>query len=130
MRYLLDTNAIIALFKGNKLFLDRLRSHQVWDFGVSSIVMHELLYGAYKSQRRAQNIERVNRLQFPFVDFRLDDAHWAGKLRAQLAMDGMPIGAYDVLLAGQAVARDLTLITNNTREFQRINSLKIEDWAI
>jgi tRNA(fMet)-specific endonuclease VapC len=129
MRYLFDTNAIIALFKGNKLFLDRMCSHRVMDFGISSIVLHELFYGAHKSQRTLQNLERINKLQFPVVEFRFNDAQWAGKLRARLAENGIPIGPYDILIAGQAVARELSLITNNTREFIRINELHVEDWT-
>ncbi|MFP4128339.1 MAG: type II toxin-antitoxin system VapC family toxin [Desulfonatronovibrio sp.] len=126
----MDTNTIIALFKGNKLFLDRLRSHQVRDFGIPSIVVHELFYGAYKSQRQSDNIERVGKLQFEIVHFTLNDARWAGELRAQLARKGIPIGPYDILIAGQAVSRNLTLITNNTREFQRVKELRIEDWTV
>lgn len=130
MKYLLDTNTIIALFKGNKLFVDRLRSHHVRDFGISSIVVHELLYGAYKSQRQSENLERVAKLQFEVVNFTLNDARWAGSLRAQLAKNGLPIGSYDILIAGQAVSRNLTLLSNNIREFQRIEELKIEDWTV
>jgi tRNA(fMet)-specific endonuclease VapC len=99
------------------------------DFGISSIVLHELFYGAHKSQRTLQNLERINKLQFPVVEFRFNDAQWAGKLRARLAENGIPIGPYDILIAGQAVARELSLITNNTREFIRINELHVEDWT-
>ncbi|WP_232300447.1 type II toxin-antitoxin system VapC family toxin [Desulfonatronovibrio magnus] len=126
----MDTNTIIALFKGNKLFLDRLRSHHVMDFGISSVVVHELFYGAYKSQRQSENLQRVDNLQFEIVHFISNDARWAGKLRAKLARNGTPIGPYDILIAGQAVSRNLILLTNNTREFQRVEELKIEDWTI
>lgn len=128
MRFLLDTNAVIALLRGHTGFLERLRGHEPGDFGLSAIVAHELLYRAYKSQRRAENLARVDGLRFEILSFDGDDARAAGEIRAQLAASGTPIGAYDVLIAGQARARGLTLITHNTGEFQRVQGLQIEDW--
>ena len=93
-----------------------------------AIVAHELFYGAYKAQRRAQNLARVEALQFQVVEFDREDARQAGEIRAQLAASGTPIGPYDVLIAGQALARGLTLVTHNTREFERIPGLTCEDW--
>ena len=130
MKFLLDSNAIIALLKGHPAFLARLRQHQPQDFGVPSIVMHELYYGAYKGQRRVENLERVDALQFEVLEFDREDARQAGELRAQLAAAGTPIGPYDVMIAGQAVARSLILVTHNIREFQRIPGLTLEDWEI
>uniref|UniRef100_UPI00325BD26F PIN domain-containing protein n=2 Tax=Pseudomonadota TaxID=1224 RepID=UPI00325BD26F len=71
---------------------------------ISAIVAHELFYGAYKSQRAVQNVGLVESLQFPALEFDLDDARHAGALRAKLARAGSPIGPYDVLVAGQALA--------------------------
>lgn len=67
-------------------------------------------------------------LKFPVLDFDRDDARQAGVIRAELSTRGMPIGPYDVLIAGQAVARDLTLVTRNTREFSRVPGLRLADW--
>jgi tRNA(fMet)-specific endonuclease VapC len=128
VKFLLDSNAVIALMKGHSGFLTRLRRHQPRDFGISAIVAHELFYGAYKGQRTAENLARVDALQFEVLDFDREDARQAGELRARLAAAGTPIGAYDVLIAGQALARDLTLVTHNTGEFQRVSGLHIEDW--
>ncbi|MEI7610517.1 MAG: type II toxin-antitoxin system VapC family toxin [Rhodospirillaceae bacterium] len=128
MRFLLDTNAVIALLKGHPGFLSRLRQHQPRDFGIPSIVAHELFYGAYKGQRTAGNLARVDALQFEVLDFDREDARQAGDLRARLAAAGTPIGPYDVLIAGQALARSMTLVTHNTREFQRVPGLCTEDW--
>lgn len=128
MKFLLDSNAVIALMKGHSGFLTRLRQHQPRDFGIPAIVAHELFYGAYKGQRTAENLARVDALQFEVLDFDREDARQAGELRAQLAAAGTPIGAYDVLIAGQALARGLTLVTHNTGEFQRVPGLRIEDW--
>jgi tRNA(fMet)-specific endonuclease VapC len=128
MKYLLDTNVVIAILKGVPSVLSRLRDHLPGDFGLPSIVAHELYYGAYKSQRPAANVARVEALQFEIVPFDAEDAQHAGEIRAQLAAAGTPIGPYDALIAGQARARDLVLITHNIREFARVNELHVEDW--
>ena len=128
MKFLLDSNAVIALMKGHSGFLTRLRQHQPRDFGISAIVAHELFYGAYRGQRTAENLARVDALQFEVLDFDREDARQAGELRARLAAAGTPIGAYDVLIAGQALARALTLVTHNIGEFQRVPELRVEDW--
>lgn len=129
MRYLLDTNAIIALLNDTTSpIARRVRRHAPRDFGVSAVVVHELYYGAFKSQRVEQNVARVDALQFSVLEFDEEDARQAGQIRAQLASKGTPIGPYDVLIAGQARARELTLVTHNTSEFQRVPGLKVEDW--
>jgi tRNA(fMet)-specific endonuclease VapC len=92
------------------------------------MVMHELYFGAFKSRRVEQNVSFLQALDFEIVDFQLQDAITAGEIRATLATRGTPIGPFDLLIAGQAMARDLTLITNNLREFNRIDQLRIEDW--
>lgn len=130
MKFLLDTNAVIALMKGNASLLSRLKAHRPTDFGLPAIVMHELFYGAYKSQRVEANIERVEALRFEVLDFDGEDARCAGLVRAQLAAAGVPIGPYDVLIAGQAMARELTLISRNLGEFSRVRGLLVEDWEI
>ncbi len=128
MKYLLDSNAVIALLKGHASFLARVRQHQPQDFSISAIVAHELFLGAYKGRRTAENLARIQALRFEVLDFDLEDARHAGELRATLAAAGAPIGPYDVLIAGQAMARGLTLITHNTREFRRVTEIRVEDW--
>lgn len=128
MKYLLDSNAVIALMKGHAGFATNIRKHRPQDFAIPAIVAHELFYGAYKGQRVADNLARVDALQFEMLGFDREDARRAGEIRARLASLGTPIGAYDVLIAGQAVARDLILITRNVREFQRVQQLRFEDW--
>jgi tRNA(fMet)-specific endonuclease VapC len=129
MRYLLDANAIIALLNDTTSpIARRVRRHAPRDFGLSAVVVHELYYGAFKSQRVEQNVARVDALQFSVLEFDEDDARHAGQIRAHLASKGTPIGPYGVLIAGQARARELTLVTHNTREFRRVPGLKVEDW--
>ena len=130
MRYLLDANAIIALLNDTTSpIAKRVRRHAPRDFGVSAVVIHELYYGAFKRQRVERNVARVDALRFSVLEFDEEDARQAGQIRADLASKGTPIGPYDVLIAGQARARELTLVTHNTAEFTRVQGLKVEDWS-
>ena len=126
--YLLDTNAVIAALKGHAGVLAHIRSRAPQDVAISSVVAHELYYGAFRSARMQENLARVDALQFPVLEFDRDDARSAGEIRAGLAAIGSPIGPYDVLIAGQALSRSLILVTRNGREFSRIGELKIENW--
>lgn len=129
MRYLLDSNAVISLLNDPAgRVSQRARQHKPADFGLSSIVMHELYFGACKSQRRDRNLALVDGLRFEVVAFDREDARHAGEIRAVLTGQGMPIGGYDVLIAGQARARTLTLVTRNLREFRRVEGLNVENW--
>jgi tRNA(fMet)-specific endonuclease VapC len=129
MKYLLDANAVIALLNDTKSkTARRARRHKPGDVGISAIVAHELYYGAYRSQRMARNVALIDSLQFEVLEFDQEDARQAGEIRALLALRGTPIGPYDVLIAGQAKARRLTLVTRNTAEFARVQDLRIEDW--
>jgi len=129
MAYLLDTNAVIVLLNDttSKTAL-RARRENPGDVAISVIVIHELYYGAFRSRRVAQNAAVIDALQFVVLDFDKEDARQAGEVRALLASRETPIGAYDVLIAGQAVERNLILVTHNTREFGRVPGLRIEDW--
>jgi tRNA(fMet)-specific endonuclease VapC len=128
VKYLPDTNAFIAILKADPKMLERLQKHSPSDFGMPSIVRFELLYGAYKSQRVEANVARVEAFPFEVLEFDPEDAAEAGQIRAQLSLQGTPIGPYDVLIAGQARARGLMLITHNTKEFKRVPGLRVEDW--
>jgi len=129
MRYLLDTNAAIGLLNdATSRLARRARQQSPAEISVSAIVAHELFYGAFKSQRAVNNVALVDSLQFAVVPFDKDDARHAGEVRALLASKGTPIGPYDVLIAGQAKARGLILITHNTAEFKRVPGLRFEDW--
>ena len=129
MRYLLDTNAVIALANQiNPHLSRRVRRLQTDDIAIPAVVMHEIYFGAYRSGRQAQNLAVADALQFDVVEFNNDDARQAGEIRAFLAAQGTPIGPYDVLIAGQAVARNAILVTRNTREFARVPRLRVENW--
>ena len=128
MTYLLDSNAVIAFQKGDRgmeAFLRNLGREQAF---ISSVILHELYFGAFKSSRIEDNLRNIRDLPFQSFDFAGEDARLAARIRDDLRRRGMPIGPYDMLIAGQALARDLTLVTRNAREFARVEGLRVEDW--
>jgi len=133
--YLLDTNACIALIDGTQVNVRRRFQRAVARERVvllSSIVAFELWYGFAKSPRKESNAQRLTTFfagPLGWTLFDEDDARAAGAVRAELEARGKPIGAYDVLLAGQARRRGATLVTSNTKEFARVQGLTWEDWA-
>jgi tRNA(fMet)-specific endonuclease VapC len=133
--YLLDTNACIALINGTEPAVRRKFRRAVGKNSVmllSSIVAFELWYGVGKSQRKESNTQRLEAFfagPLEWAQFDEDDARETGSVRAELESAGRPIGAYDVLLAGQARRRGATLVTSNAREFRRVRGLKWQDWA-
>lgn len=130
---LLDTNAVIALVTSrSEALLERVGAAEPGSLGVSSVVAHELYFGAYRSEKVAFNLETLRLLfaDLTILDFDREDGRVAGEIRADLKRRGTPIGPFDVLIAGQAKARNLTLITNNTGEFSRVPGLRIEDWTL
>jgi tRNA(fMet)-specific endonuclease VapC len=127
MRFLLDTNAIIAMHK-HQSFRTKLQQYHVADVGISVITQYELYYGAFNGspQHLANNLLRIEKIPFTVLAFTPDDAKQAANIRA--AAKNQPIGAYDILIAAQALERNLILVTHNTREFVRVPHLRLEDW--
>ena len=131
MRYLLDANAVIDLLDdASSKLAKRTRRENQNDVAVSAVVVHELFYGAFRSRKPVDNVALIDALEFNILEFDREDARQSGEIRAFLSAKGMSIGPYDVLIAGQAVARNLILITHNTREFERVPRLRIEDWHL
>lgn len=130
MRYLLDTNVCIALLNRSDAVLEaRVRRHPVADIGLPAPAAYELYYGAFKSRRQNENLAGLDRIGLEIVPFDASDARSAGAVRAGLERVGRPIGPYDILIAGQARARGLVLVTGNVREFARVVGLDCEDWS-
>lgn len=131
MRYLLDTNACIRLLKGTSAPLAaRLRAHPPSEVCLCSVVKAELLYGARRSARAADNLRLLERFFATFASLPFDDAcaEQYGQLRSEIEARGTPIGPNDLLIAALARAHGLTLVTHNTGEFSRVMGLKIENW--
>jgi tRNA(fMet)-specific endonuclease VapC len=135
MNYLLDTNAVVALLRDRPATVrERYRkaTSSGDGFALSSVVLFELWYGVAKSSQVAENTERLRVLlagDLDLLDFDDEDAKTAGHVRAALEQAGNPIGAYDVLIAAQALRRGLTVVTANTSEFGRVTGLSWQDWT-
>jgi tRNA(fMet)-specific endonuclease VapC len=128
MKMMLDTNVVIAVAGRRRQVVEQLRRYDPVEICVSALVMHELYFGAYKGQRAGRNLAEIDAYSFQVLAFDLNDARRAGEIRARLDALGLRIGPYDVLIAGQALARGLTLVTRNTRAFARVEGLSLEDW--
>ncbi len=132
MKVLLDTNICIYLIKQKPAeVLQKFVTYNVGDVGVSSITVAELQYGAQKSQRPADNEHALEQFVAPLMvlDFDYEAAKTYGRIRAVLERQGTPIGALDMLIAAHALSLDVTLVTNNEREFARVPGLTIDNWV-
>jgi tRNA(fMet)-specific endonuclease VapC len=132
MRYLLDTNICIYIAKQKPhSVLARLQQLKPGDVGMSIITFLELVYGAWKSQHREANLMRIEGLErlIPVLPLDASAAGRYGQVRTELERKGSPIGAYDLLIAAHALTLGLALVTNNVREFRRVQNLMVENWA-
>ena len=128
--YVIDTNTLIYFFKGIGSVPDKFLEVSPKDIGIPSVVLYELEYGIAKStsprKRQAQLKELCSLVQIlPFDD---EAAKWSASVRSSLEKKGNPIGSYDVLIAGTALANKGVLVTNNTKEFTRVPKLKLDNW--
>ncbi|QSV45292.1 type II toxin-antitoxin system tRNA(fMet)-specific endonuclease VapC [Geobacter benzoatilyticus] len=133
MKLLLDTNICIYIIKQQPAtVLNHFLEYQIGDIGISSITLSELRYGVAKSAHREKNAKALDEFVIPLEVVSYDEsaAHAYGNIRATLEKAGTPIGSMDMLIAAHAVSLGIPLITNNTREFQRVPSLKIIDWTV
>ncbi len=133
MIYLLDTNTCIQYLTGrNSHVAKRLKIQKRSDIVLCDIVKLELYYGAYKSQRQQRNLEVLEEFFQEFVSLPFDGniAKICGQIRAQLSALGTPIGPLDLQIAAIALSHHLILVTHNTKEFSRVNNLKLEDWEV
>lgn len=127
--YVLDTNTLIYFFKGMGHVHERLLSVSPKNIGIPSIVVYELEFGIAKStspQKRQKQLKELVSLVniLPFGEL---EAKTSAKIRANLEKQGAPIGHYDTLIAGTALAVNGLLITNNTKEFERVSHLRLEN---
>ncbi|HOE40700.1 MAG TPA: type II toxin-antitoxin system VapC family toxin [Rhodoferax sp.] len=130
MKYLLDTDTLIYTFKRAGNCLARLSQQPDADLAVSCINLFELEFGMVKSNNHTL-MERYLReicSRYTVLDFDHAAARQGGLVRAHLQSLGTPIGPYDVQVAGVALSRRLTLVTRNTREFDRVPDLRVENW--
>ncbi len=130
--YLLDTNICIYLMKKKfQTLQDRVQEESPFNMALSSVTIAELEYGIAKSNYPKKNKELLYGFVSPFqiISFTEEDTENFGRIRAYLNRLGTPIGPYDLQIAAQCLTRDLCLVTNNVKEFERVPMLKIENWT-
>ncbi len=131
MSFLLDTNiCVYAISRKDQNVIDNIENN-LDNIYLSSITLSELVYGVKKSRRRDFNILNLTKFILPFeilsYDKKAADAY--GEIRVDLESKGTPIGSLDSLIAAHALSNDMTLVTNNVREFERVQDLRIENWS-
>ena len=132
MRYLLDTNICVYISKRRPAqVMERFDHVRPGEMGMWVITYFELMFGAWKSHQREFSLGVIEALRRWIAVLPLEEgaASEYGRVRAQLERAGIPIGNMDLLIASHALSLGLTLVTNNVREFSRIEGLKIENWA-
>ncbi|HEU5282044.1 MAG TPA: type II toxin-antitoxin system VapC family toxin [Gammaproteobacteria bacterium] len=132
MRVMLDTNICIYIIKQHpESVLNHFKRFSVGDIYISSITYAELNFGVQKSTHHQKNKMALSAFTAPLEVISFDDeaARYYGELRAMLEKQGKPIGSLDMLIAAHALSMDLTLITNNMKEFKRVPHLKLQDWT-
>ena len=132
MKYMLDTNICIFVIKHKpETVIQRFMEHDPSEICISSITYAELVHGVEKSRAKEKNRIALTLLlsKIQIIPFDSLAAQVYGVVKADLQRQGTPIGPLDTLIASHAKSLDLTLVTNNTREFIRVEGLKLEDWA-
>jgi tRNA(fMet)-specific endonuclease VapC len=132
MDYLLDTNICIYIIKRKpEIVIERFRGLALGSVGISTITLAELEYGVRKSGNPAKNLEALHQFLVPLaiLDFDYNATVQYGKIRADLERAGTPIGPLDTLIAAHALSLNVTLVTNNEKEFNRVAALKTENWV-
>ena len=130
--YLLDSNICIYLINQRpEHVVEKIKEHKPDEIKLSAISFGELNYGVAKSKFRNKNKQALLHFAsaFDIIEFDSRDAEVYGLIRADLENKGELIGSYDMQIAAQAISRDITLVTNNKKEFSRILNLRIKNWV-
>ncbi len=131
LKYLLDTNIIIYTMKNRPIQVKRHFERHQGEMGISTVTLGELVFGAENSQQVERNLADIEAMsaRLEVLPFDTKAAYHFGQIRAALYAVGRPIGPYDMMIAGQARASGLILVSNNVKEFARVPGLLFEDWC-
>lgn len=131
LRFMLDTNICIYVIKNRPASCREKFSTHSGAMAISSVTLAELIYGAMKSAKPESNLRTIEEFaaRLSVLDFDTDAAGHYGDIRSTLERDGKVIGPYDMMIAGHARCHGLILVSNNTREFERVDGLRLENWV-
>ena len=132
MKFMLDTDICIYMIRQRpESVLERVKSHQIGQIGLSVITLAELEYGVSKSSDLTKNLEALEQFVslLEVASFDRPATLIYGRIRSTLEKGGHPIGSMDLLIAAHALSLDVRLVTNNVKEFKRVPGLRIENWA-
>ena len=131
LKYMLDTNIVIYTIKNKPQVVRDAFIKHYGQMCISSVSYMELVYGAERSSTPERNLKILEGFVASMDVLAYDDpaANHTGKLRAELAKKGTPIGPFDQMIAGHARSMGLIIVTNNTKEFERVNGLRVENWV-
>ena len=129
--YLLDTNIVIYILKGHEIVKKNLLKHFHDPISISVITLMELYYGAYKSQKLESNLAKVRALEnsIEVISLGKESVEIFGIQKAKLEKSGIPLDDFDIIQVACAMTHNFTLVTNNTKHFERIEGLKLVNWA-
>ena len=129
--FLLDTDSIIYSLKGHEAINKNLRLHQYDTLKISIITLMELYYGAYKSQQVSSNLAKIKTIEavFEVMPVKIESVEIFARTKAELELSGSRLDDFDLMIASCAMAYNLTLVTNNSKHFQRIAGLKLVNWT-
>lgn len=129
--YLLDTDTIIYSLKGNENIKENLERHLHDPLSISVITLMELYYGVYKSKKTDSNLARIRALEnaFDIIPVGPESVEIFGLIKSKLEKKGKPLDDFDIILASVALTRNLILVTNNIKHFQRIEGLRLVNWT-
>ena len=131
MKYCLDTCVISDFVKGHQNVQAILKRHKPHELAISTITLMEIEYGLALNLQRKKKIQPIITAlldKISLIPYQQQAAETTAQIRAQLKQQGKPIGPYDIMIAGVALSQNLTLVTSNTKEFERIIGLKLENW--
>ncbi len=131
LKYMLDTNIVIYVIKRRPVEALEVFNLHADQMCISSITLAELLHGAEKSSKPEHNLRQVEDFasRLEVLEYGAKAASHYGDIRADLERKGTPIGVNDLHIAGHARSEGMTLVTNNMREFDRVEALRMENWA-
>lgn len=131
LKYMLDTNTVIYTIKNRPNEVREAFKKHYGQICISSVTLMELIYGAERSAKPEQNLSDIEGLaaRMEVLSYGDTAAAHTGQIRAELAGRGKPIGSYDQMIAGHARSEGLILVTNNLREFKRVDGLRVENWV-